>query len=119
MTSTDTATKIRELNDAFRATTTANIEPWIGSGRVFITRGIAARGIDFLERTVAAVHDFSEFTPGNDPWREHDFGAFDLDGERLNWKIDCYDPSLEMGSEDPADIMKTRRVLTILLAEEY
>ena len=119
MTSTDTATKIRELNDAFRATTTARFGPWIGSGQLFITRGVASRGDDFVAHAVAAVHAFSNFTPSNDPWGEHDYGAFDLNGERLMWKIDYYDAALEMGSEDPADIMKTRRVLTILLAEEY
>ena len=38
---------------------------------------------------------------------------------KLNWKIDCYDRALEYGSPDPGDAEKTRRVLTILLAEEY
>ena len=31
---------------------------------------------------------------------------------------DCYDQSLEFGSENPADPAKTTRVLTIMLAEE-
>ena len=84
-----------------------------------ITRGVEARGWDFIARALAAVRDFSDFTPDNDPYGEHDFGAFDLDGVKLIWKIDCYDRALEYGSPDPGDAEKTRRVLTILLAEEY
>ena len=84
-----------------------------------ITRGVEARGWDFIARALAAVRDFSDFTTANDPYGEHDFGAFDLDGVKLNWKIDCYDRALEYGSPDPGDAEKTRRVLTILLAEEY
>jgi Protein of unknown function (DUF3768) len=37
----------------------------------------------------------------------------------LLWKIDCYDRLLDGRSRDPADAAVTRRVLTILLAEEY
>ena len=66
-----------------------------------------------------AVEKFTAFTPANDPFGEHDFGAFDHKGEKIFWKIDYYDPRYEMHSEDPADPSKTRRVLTIMLAEEY
>ena len=68
---------------------------------------------------VQAVMDFNDFTETNDPYGEHDFGAIKLDGQTLFWKIDYYDPDLRFGSEDPGDPDKTRRVLTILLAEEY
>jgi hypothetical protein len=66
-----------------------------------------------------AVTTFSEFDADNDPYAEHDFGAFELCQRRFFWKIDYYDPSLEAGSEDPADPAKTLRVLTLMLAEEY
>ena len=110
---------IRSLNDAFRATVTGLFGPWFVSGQLIVTRGVASKGNDFLSRAVRAVHEFADFTPENDPYEEHDFGAFDIDGERLNWKIDYYDTAFMFGSEDPADHLKTRRVLTILLAEEY
>ena len=55
----------------------------------------------------------------NDPWSEHDFGSFEIDGETLFWKIDYYDGSMQFGLEDPADPAKTMRVLTIMLSEEY
>ena len=84
-----------------------------------MTRGVAARGWDFMARALAAVRDYCDFTPDNDPYGEHGFGVFDLDGVKLCWKIDSYDLALEYGSPDPGDAEKSRRVLTILLAEEY
>lgn len=62
---------------------------------------------------------FSEFTPDNDPYGEHDFGTFEIDEERLIWKIDYHDLSLRFGSQDPADTSQTKRVLTIMLEDEY
>jgi hypothetical protein len=62
---------------------------------------------------------FDAFTEGDDPYGEHDFGAFDLDGTRYFWKIDYYDHDLEHGSDDPSDPEKTRRVLTIMRADKY
>ncbi len=48
-----------------------------------------------------------------------DFGALQIDGERILFKIDYYDRSLTGHSPDPADPSYTTRVLTIMLAEEY
>ncbi len=68
---------------------------------------------------MAAVRSFSAFTSGNDPHREHDFGALIVRGERLFWKIDYYDVDLTYGSAAPEDPSVTQRVLTIMLASEY
>ena len=39
---------------------------------------------------------------GDNPYGEHDFGAFDYDGFfRVYWKISYYDKNLEFHSEDP------------------
>lgn len=54
-----------------------------------------------------------------DVYGEHDFGSFEIGEEHLFWKIDYYDLSLLYGSKDPADATQTKRVLTIMLAEEY
>ena len=56
---------------------------------------------------------FSEDSP------ERDLSFFEVDGHRIMMKIDYYDPSLEWGSEDPADASKTRRIITIMAPEDY
>jgi hypothetical protein len=43
----------------------------------------------------------------------------DAEALRHPFEIDYYDASIEFGSEDPADLSKTTRVLTIMLAEDW
>ncbi|NTC83555.1 DUF3768 domain-containing protein [Agrobacterium tumefaciens] len=104
-------TRIRELNDVFRAT-------WL-TGTVLITSGIQNLPDLTQSRIMEAVQGFAMFTPDNDPHGEHDFGAVTVEGHKVFWKIDYYDPTLQYGSEDPANPAVTKRVLTIMLAEEY
>lgn len=108
---TDAAAKIRALNDKFRQSLTG--------GNAVITPGIAALGPDALERIVTIVMTYNDFSQDNDPYGEHDFGAFDVEGTRVFFKIDYLDDSLAMHSADPADPDLTRRVLTIMTASEY
>lgn len=70
-------------------------------------------------RLLVAVQAFDAFDEGNDPWGEHDFGALEIDDERVFFKIDYYDLTRAMHSEDPTDPTKTERVMTIMLATEY
>lgn len=65
------------------------------------------------------VRSFEAFTPENDPYGEHDFGAFSFCDERIYWKFDYYDCRTRYLSPDPTNAELTNRVLTILLAEEY
>src|SRR5215831_10955853 len=118
LTPADKSEHIRILNDAFRTDLVA-IGLALISNKLFITRGVADCGNAFIDRAVEAVREFSDFTEDNDPHGEHDFGSFELDGIKLFWRIDYYDQNLDTGSPDPADHTVTRRVLTILLAEEY
>jgi hypothetical protein len=103
--------RIRVLNDNFRST-------FIG-GQVVMTAGVADLPMDVKARALIQVQRFASFTADNDPHGEHDFGSFEVAGEKFFWKIDYYDPDMTFGSEDPADPEKTRRVLTVMLAEEY
>ncbi|WP_430449491.1 DUF3768 domain-containing protein [Rhodophyticola sp.] len=104
--------RIRELNDAFR-------RDGQGRGSVMLTVGIQGEGQEFLEAAVAAVQGFDAFGEDNDPWGEHDFGAVEVRGQKVFWKIDYYNPDLTAGSENPANEAVTHRVLTIMLASEY
>jgi Protein of unknown function (DUF3768) len=106
------------LNDAFRTDLRGPLAS-LASLHLVITRGVAERGMDFAARALEAVRTFDDFAPENDPFGEHDSGAFKLDDETLFWKIEYYDEELENGSPDPADANVTMRVLTIMFADEY
>src|SRR4051812_15209906 len=101
--SIDTA-RIRALNDDLR-------RHLLGGGAV-MTPGIAALGQEAVQRLVQTIATFDDFCNENDPNSEHDFGAFDLDGHKVFFKIDYYDKSLTGGSPDPADPSVTERVIT-------
>lgn len=81
-----------------------------------LTAGITTLPEADQQAILQAVQQFRDFTPDNDPYSEHDFGMVEVQGRRIFFKIDYYDPTLTIGSEDPA---QTRRVLTVMLAEEY
>ena len=81
------------------------------------------------------IETFDAFDEDNDPHGERDFGCVyqladgrwtterprvrDDERERVFWKIDCYDRDLQFGSDDAANPAITRRVLTIMLSDEY
>jgi uncharacterized protein DUF3768 len=111
---TETITKaerIRELNDALRRT--------FSGGRMVMTTAVQSLPPDTVALALTRTQTFNEFTSDNDPYGEHDFGGFDLAGEKFFWKIDYYDERCEFGSEDPSDPKKTSRVLTLMLASDY
>ena len=108
----DSTSKIRALNDALRAVAA-------GTGRIYVTTGIAEMPMQDQVQIMQRVQSFSAFTPDNDPWGEHDFGSFEYDSKKIFWKIDYYDRELKYRSSDPADESVTTRVLTVMLAEEY
>lgn len=87
--------------------------------RLVQTSGVSALPAREQSAIREKVERFNEFTAGNDPYGERDFGAFEHAGERFFWKIDYYDRTLSFGSEDPNDPSQTVRVLTIMLASEY
>jgi hypothetical protein len=103
--------RIRALNDQLRKN--------FSSGIAVITPGVAALGPAAVERIVKTIMVYDDFCHANDPFEEHDFGAFDAEGERVLFKIDYYDSTRTFHSPDPADPDVTERVITIMLAEEY
>jgi hypothetical protein len=103
--------RIAALNDELRQ--------HLDRGTAVITPGIAALGPEAVARIVQTIEVYDDFCHANDPHEEHDFGAFDVDGQRVFFKIDYYDKDLTMASPDPADPGLTQRVITIMLAAEY
>ena len=103
--------RVAQLNDALRTT--------FQGGQVVMTAGINALADDAKADVLQSVRTFSEFDISNDPYGEHDFGAFEQHGLTVFWKVDYYALDMESGSEDPADPHKTTRVLTIMRADEY
>lgn len=102
---------IRALNDELRTTLTG--------GAAVMTPGVAALGAEAVNRAIRAISIFKDFCEENDPHHEHDFGAIDIDGQKVFFKIDYFGPDLNSGSEDPSDPSVTRRVMTVMLASEY
>jgi hypothetical protein len=105
------ADAIRLLNDNFRTT-------FVG-GHVVMTQGVSELPLDTKARVIMAVQSFDRFTNDNDPHREHDFVNIEIEAETYFFKIDYYALDMDGGSEDPADPEKTRRMLTIMRADEY
>ena len=109
--------RTRRLNDEMREfMLSGNVGAY---GRVIVTRGVSNRGEAFVRQTAEAVALFDAFDEGNDPHAEHDFGAFEIDEEKLFFKIDYYDLAMTGHSPDKSDVGVTNRVLTIMLASEY
>ena len=103
--------RVRALNDALRQDFTG--------GRLQLTQGVLALPDPALVEAMLALATFADFSPGNDPYEEHDFGAFHVAGQQLFFQIDYYAPGFEEASPDPSDEAVCVRVLTLMLAEEY
>jgi hypothetical protein len=106
-----TTKRIRALNDELRRN--------LPNGHAVITAGVAALGSEAVARIVKTVAVYDDFCQANDPYGEHDFGALEVGGQVIFFKIDYFDKALTYHSPDPSDPSLTERVITIMLAEEY
>jgi hypothetical protein len=103
--------RIRTLNDDLRRS--------LAGGVLMLTAGVIALGRAKQIAILDTVAAFDGFDADNDPYGEGDFGALQVEGERILFKIDYFDRGLTGHSADPTDPSVTTRVLTIMLAEEY
>jgi hypothetical protein len=101
----------------------------------FVTVGFRSLPDTDQSRVRELIETYDAFDEDSDPHSERDFGAVyqladgrwttmrprvrDDERERVFWKLDYYDRDLRFGSEDPANPAVTRRLLTIMLADEY
>ena len=104
-------TEIALQNDNFRK--------HLSQGTLVLTQGIRSNTPEDLEAIITKVRTFDSFDENNDPYNEHDFGAFDYKGKKIFWKIDYYDREFLYLSSDVSNPRVTNRVLTIMYAEEY
>ena len=102
---------IARLNDQLRKT-------GIG-GTVIVTKAVTHLSGFNAGALMTALANYDGFDPDNDPHGERDFGDLTLFGTNLLFKIDYYDPRLQFGSDDPADVNATKRVLTVMTAGEW
>ncbi len=81
------------------------------------------------------IETYDAFDEDNDPHGERDFGTIyqlghgqwtterprlrDDERQRVLWKLDYFDRDLKFASDDAANPAITRRVLTIMLSDEY
>ncbi len=88
-----------------------------------------------MRELIETFDAFDAFDEDNDPHGERDFGTIyqladgrwtterprlrEDESERVFWVLDYYDRAMRFASDDAADPAITRRVLTIMLADEY
>lgn len=112
--------QIAAQNDQFR--TSLGIipgDPNAPIGTLVITGGASDAVADRVFDLMSLLRAFTDFNNECDPYGLHEMGILELDGRTFWFKIDLYDLKYEMGSDAPEDSSQTRRVLTLLLPEEY
>ena len=116
------ATVVAAHNDAFRKLACLGETPSQPiQGRMHLTSSLAMVEDGLALEAVQAVGAFEIFEPENDPDGWHDFGAVDIRGEKIFWKIDLYeaDSDFHYGAEAPDNPATTMRVLTIMMAHDW
>ena len=64
------------------------------------------------------VAEFDDFNELNDAHGERALGSFELGGVTCVWQIDHFDKRYCALSDDPSDVSKTNRVMTVCLKHE-
>jgi hypothetical protein len=82
--------RIRTLNDELRKN--------FSQGHAVMTTGIVALGAEAVARIVKTVEVYDDFCHANDPYEEHDFGSFEIEGHTVFFKIDYFDCTLSVHS---------------------
>ncbi len=104
---------IARLNDQFRRGD-------LTLGQFIVTGGVdAVLSAEKLLVLINRVQAFNDFTPENDPHRQHDLGQVRFEGVDYFWQIDYYNPTYTYRSSAPASPNATRRVLTLMRDDEW
>lgn len=115
--------RIAAQNDRFRRHMCAHAAHPPGGrlrGTLVFTRAVAARGTLFRLWCMTRIAAQDVFPPESDPDGWHDFGAVEVWGETVWWKVDLYaDEGMTWGSERPDDPAQTYRLLTVMLPSDW
>jgi len=112
--------KIAKLNDAFRQSLGSPLVAVNPKNQVNTTQGIwDCFNNEEISSIFQDIKSFNNFTEGDNPYGEKDFGSLERKGRSIFWKIDYYDNNLEYHSPDNTNPEVTKRVLTVMLASEY
>lgn len=125
--------KIRYLNDVARTALGVG-------GRLMLTHGVSSMPPDVQSGLREALEKFDHWDEDNDPYGTHEFGTLwgcfeqndsvrwtsetpaDIDkffGHKVFFRIDIFDVSYQHGAEEPWNPKTSRRVVTLMLANEY
>ncbi len=105
---------LAQQNDAFRAAGPA----YNNAGRWLHTQSVAAMGPTFVMKAYDAIGSYDDFNTDIDPSGDRAMGKFNIDGQTVWFKIDCYDVDYNYGSDQPDNPEVTRRVHTIMLIRD-
>lgn len=104
-------TEIKILND--------NLRKYLIGGEIILTQNIEVKTYEEIAEIMLKIHHFDNFTHDSDPYGEHDFESFDYNDEKIYWKIDYYDQSMQYLSLNLTDIAETVCVVIVMLASEH
>ena len=110
--------KIAKLNDELRKQIINN--QWQKTHNMIVmSKGISE--YDPMEQNAIfeKVAEYNDFSEDNNPFKERHFGDFEFNFVKMYWQIDYYDLNGEYHSEDKSNPDITKRVLTIMKADEY
>jgi Protein of unknown function (DUF3768) len=105
--------RIATLNDQFRA-------KGLGNGWL-LSQAVRSLDAETLVKLLGMIQQqqFIGSAEGNDAYGEHDFGSIALGrDEEYFWKIDYFDHEQKFHSADPSNPCVTRRVMTVMKADE-
>lgn len=118
---TDRTKLIAYLNDQFREGQSLFIRlgaPKIDTGKYVESDGI--RELKSMQQLgiFAKTRDFGRYKDNVFLNKEHDKGQFYFDeiDRDIIWSIDYYDNEYRYPSQDPTDLSKTKRVITVMFA---
>ncbi|MEO0569307.1 MAG: DUF3768 domain-containing protein [Pseudomonadota bacterium] len=106
-----------ELNDAFRegCLSPSPVVP----GAIDMSDKIEALGEEAVNRILAKVAAYDDFTPETDPEGLHSFGAVDDEAGEVLWHIDVYESAeSDAEAQHPEDPTRSFRELMLMLGTE-